>query len=63
MVGAELQAQMRRPFPPELLRSAWKRLEFTTEVSLANWESIAGSSQKLGFLKDRISLTALLERP
>lgn len=63
LVIAELSQQMRHPFPREVLEHAWKRLRFTSEISMGALEKCVADGKKVGFFRETISLKRLIEIP
>jgi len=61
-VRAGLSAEFRRDFPAELVAKAWPRLEFTDQVTPAQFESLIGEAQSVGFLRNAIPLDRLFGR-
>ena len=63
LVRAALKAETKREFGENLLRHAWPRMHFSTEVSLEAMETIVASAQKVGYLKNAIPLKTLIVPP
>ena len=59
LVRAGLGAEMRREMPDAMITSAWRRLKFTDRVSQAQFESLVGDAQSVGFLRNAIPLDRL----
>lgn len=62
LVRAELLEQTKRDFPAETCKQAWGRIKFTGEVSRAQFETLVGEAQSVGFLKDAQPLDRLLAK-
>lgn len=63
LVLAELGAEMRRPFPADIVERAWGRLRFTSAVSLTSLEKFVAAAQAVGFLKETVPLDRLMATP
>jgi NitT/TauT family transport system substrate-binding protein len=63
MVVDELAAETKSKISPELIASAWKRIELTNDVSLESLQTYVVNAQKAGFLKKVPSLDALVLKP
>ena len=61
--GEELRAETSRVVPSELLERSWRRLSFTSRVSIEPFEAFADAARGAGFLQERVDLTRLLETP
>ncbi len=60
LVRAELKELTRREFPAPLANQAWPRLQFTTAVSRASFESLVSEAQSVGFLNGATDLGRLV---
>ena len=63
MARAELEAETRAKFAPELVSSAWKRIVLTSDVSLDALKALIASAQSVGFLRNTPDLSRLVEKP
>jgi NitT/TauT family transport system substrate-binding protein len=63
LVRAELTAEMRHDFPPQVIEKAWPRLRLTTEISRAPFEAFLVDAMKAGFLYQSVDLSRLVEAP
>lgn len=63
MVVDELAAETKSKISPDLIASAWKRIELTNDVSLDSLQTYVVNAQKAGFLKKVPSLDALVLKP
>jgi NitT/TauT family transport system substrate-binding protein len=59
LVRAGLSAELKHEMSPAIISSAWQRLRFTERVSQAQFESLVGDAQSVGFLRDAIALDRL----
>jgi NitT/TauT family transport system substrate-binding protein len=59
-VRAGLSAEMRREVPAEIIRQAWSRLVFTSELRPQALDQLVRDAQQVGFLRDAIALDRLL---
>ena len=60
---AELEAETKAKFKPEVVAKAWSRIAFTNEISLAPIQSLVKEAQSVGFLKGADDLSKLVEIP
>ena len=63
MVRAEIKAEIRADFSPELMARAFGRMTVTSEVSLEPFKSFVAAAQKVGFLRGAPDLARLVEAP
>jgi len=63
MVVEELSAETRSRIAPELIASAWKRIELTNNVSLPSLQTYVVNAQSAGFLHKMPDLKMLVETP
>ncbi|MCX6966921.1 MAG: ABC transporter substrate-binding protein [Verrucomicrobia bacterium] len=63
MVVAELSAETKSKISPELIASAWTRIELTKEVSLESLDTFVVNAQKAGFLRQVPDLHRLVQTP
>jgi NitT/TauT family transport system substrate-binding protein len=63
IVRAELGAEMRADIAPDLIARAWKRIEFTADVSREAFDKFVANAQKVGFLRTAPDLARLVEKP
>ncbi len=61
-VRAGLSAEMRREMSNAIVTSAWRRLKFTDRVPQAQFATLVGDAQRVGFLRDAIPLDRLFSR-
>lgn len=55
-VRAGLSAEMKREISPELVASAWRRLQFSGQVTRQQFETLVTEAQSVGFLRNAIPL-------
>jgi NitT/TauT family transport system substrate-binding protein len=60
MVADELTALAKGEMPLELVQHAWKRLDFTSEISRESFEKFLASAQEVGFLQEAGDLKRLV---
>jgi NitT/TauT family transport system substrate-binding protein len=63
LLREELTAETTRPMPAELILSSWKRLTFTTEITLPPLEQFVKDAQAAGFMRGSPDLKRLIEQP
>ncbi len=63
LVADELKAETTRPMAPELLARSWNRLTFTNRISREPLEKFVAQARTVGFLKDVVDLSRLVEVP
>ena len=63
MVVEELSAETKSRIAPELIASAWKRIELTNTVSLPSLQTYVVNAQSAGFLHKVPDLKTLVETP
>ena len=63
LVGGELRAETSRAVPVELLERSWRRLTFTSEISVEPFEKFADAARSAGFLQGPIDLARLVSAP
>jgi NitT/TauT family transport system substrate-binding protein len=59
----ELKAETRANFPPEAVAQAWKRIQFTTDVSRDLVNKSVQDGKEAGFLKGSTDTSRLIESP
>lgn len=59
-VADELSRMTRRPFPMELVKRAWLRLEFNADISQADFQNSLRQAQDAGFLKEVNNIDGLV---
>jgi ABC-type nitrate/sulfonate/bicarbonate transport system substrate-binding protein len=59
----ELKAETRADFPPDAVAQAWKRIQFTTEVSRDLVTKSVKDGKDAGFLKGSTDTSKLIENP
>jgi NitT/TauT family transport system substrate-binding protein len=59
----ELKAETRADFPPDAVTQAWKRIQFTTEVSRDLVTKSVKDGKDAGFLKGSTDTSKLIENP
>ena len=62
LVRAGLSAELRREMSAAIVASAWRRLRFTDQVTPAQFTTLVGDAQSVGFLRDAIPLDRLFSR-
>lgn len=63
LVAMELKAETSRSISPELLERAWKRLTFTSDISLPPLAKLVEAARAAGFVRSEPDLTRLVEIP
>jgi NitT/TauT family transport system substrate-binding protein len=63
LAGEELDAEMHAKFSPDLIKSAWKRIVLTSEVSPDALKRFISSAQSVGFLRNAPDLSKLVANP
>jgi NitT/TauT family transport system substrate-binding protein len=63
MALEELDAEMHAKMPQELVKSSWKRIVLTSDVSLDALKRFITSAQSVGFLRNSPDLSRLVEYP
>jgi NitT/TauT family transport system substrate-binding protein len=63
LIQAELTAEMRHDFSPQVIEKSWPRLRFTPEISRAPFEAFLIDAKKAGFLHQSVDLSRLVEAP
>lgn len=58
-IVSQLTRMDRRPFPPELVDKAWRRLVFDTHVCLNGFKDLLQDARRTGFIKKNIYLDKL----
>jgi NitT/TauT family transport system substrate-binding protein len=61
LARAELEAETRAKFAPELVISAWKRIVLTSDASLDALKALISDAQAVGFLRNAPDLSRLVE--
>jgi hypothetical protein len=59
----ELVSEMKRDFSAELIERSWRRLQFVSEISREPFDRFLIDAQKVGFLRESIDLSRLVEVP
>ena len=59
----ELKAETRADFPPDAVAQAWKRIQFTSEVSPKLIAKSVQDGKEAGFLKGSTDTSKLVETP
>jgi NitT/TauT family transport system substrate-binding protein len=49
--------------PPELVARSWKRMQFTTDISLPPLEHFVADAQRVGFMRGAPDLKWLVQAP
>jgi NitT/TauT family transport system substrate-binding protein len=62
MVRAGLVAEVRRDVPAALIASAWRRIQFTDNVTPGQFDRLVKEAQSVGFLRNAIPLDRLFSR-
>jgi NitT/TauT family transport system substrate-binding protein len=55
-----LSEEVKREIKLSLVQSAWKRLTFSTDISLNSIESLVADAQGLGFIRGKVDLSQIL---
>ncbi len=63
LVEAELKEETTRPLPQEILSRSWNRLKFTSEIRIEPLETFVIAAKTVGFLRDEVDLSRLVEVP
>lgn len=63
LVRAELEAETRVQFAPELIDRAYRRLQLTANISSDALKEFVANAQKAGFLRDAPDMTPLVHLP
>jgi NitT/TauT family transport system substrate-binding protein len=63
LVQQELTAESTRPIPADLIASSWKRLQFTSDITLPPLEEFVKKAQAAGFMHNVPDLKRLIEIP
>ena len=63
LVAAELQTETSKQISPELLERSWKRLTFTSDISLPPLERLVDAARAAGFIRTEPDLKRLVEIP
>jgi NitT/TauT family transport system substrate-binding protein len=63
IVREELAAETTRAMSPELIAHAWKRMQFTSAISLDELKKSVRDAQSAGFLKGAPDISRLVEKP
>jgi len=59
----ELASETKRDFAPELIERSWRRLRFVSEISRDPFDHFLSDAQKVGFLRESVDLSRLVEVP
>ncbi len=60
---AEMKAEGRNAIPLELVKMSWGRLKFSSEIFRASLEKSVAAAQRVGFIRDAVDLSRLVESP
>ncbi len=63
MVVAELGEETKSKISPDLIASAWKRIELTNDASVDSLKVFVGNAQKAGFLRTIPEIARLVQNP
>lgn len=63
LVQRGLSEEVKREIKLELVQASWKRLTFTSEITLNSIESLVTDAKGLGFIKGNVDLSQLLSLP
>jgi len=63
LVAAELKEETSRAISPDRLERSWRRLRFTSEISLDAIETFVAAARSAGFLSEQPDLSRLVEPP
>ncbi len=63
LVQRGLTATMKREMPLQLVRDAWRRLQFSNEITLNSIDGLVADARGLGFIRGQIDLTPLIDLP
>jgi sulfonate transport system substrate-binding protein len=63
LILGELEAETKTRIAPQVVESAWARLKFTAEISKKQLEECVAAARSVGFLKDAVDLSRLVEEP
>jgi len=63
LVRDELVAEMKHDISADLISHAWRRLRFTSEISLEPFDQFMVAAQQAGFLREKIDLKHFVEVP
>jgi NitT/TauT family transport system substrate-binding protein len=61
LAAGELQVETTRPMAADLLTRSWKRLTFTSQITLLPLEKFVAQARSVGFLRDTVDLSRLVE--
>ncbi len=63
LLSDELAVETTRKMPAELVARSWKRMQFTTDISLPPLEQFVADAQRVGFMRGAPDLKRLVEAP
>ena len=63
LVRDELVAELKHAISADLISHAWRRLRFTSKISLEPFEQFIVAAQQAGFLREKIDLKHFVEVP
>jgi NitT/TauT family transport system substrate-binding protein len=63
LLSDELAIETTRKMPAELVARSWKRMKFTTDISLPPLEEFVADAQRAGFMRGAPDLKRLVETP
>ena len=63
LVQRGLTATMKREMPLQLVRDAWRRLQFSNDITLTSIEGLVADARGLGFIRGHIDLSPLIDLP
>lgn len=63
LIQAELKEETSKEISTELLTHAWPRLHFTNDITVEALQKFVASAKSVGFLREEIDFTKLIEKP
>ena len=63
LIVEELEAETKGKIAPQVVESSWARLKFTSAISLKQLEECVAAARSVGFLKDAVDLSRMVEEP
>jgi len=63
IVAAEIEAETTQKLPEAIGERAWSRLRFTTSIDRKTLDAFVAAAQKVGYLRDLMDTSRLLELP